>query len=462
MKHPHTALTKSTAAKNWQSFVVFSALLVAAYGCWLAIFWPGVLGQDSLAILLEIENPNSFHSGKPVFWYYFVRLFYLPTKLTETPIAAIMMVCAIIFARILAWCWVQRLRKTVLFALIFICLAPHTVYFLGTLYPDGIYSVAVAGLMFEVWLGTRDRKLSPTALVMIALTLPLAAFARMNGIIFLIPVAILILLVDRASRRWLGLILLAWCALVAAGSYMHKTSSHGAIYPLAIYETVNFLQPRPMNLWTAEPRVLPQTIETLQRHHPIEIYLSHYDPDYWDPLQFREDGPRVLALPLEDRKALVRDFFKYNLWHNIPDFLGSRVNIFLVAALAQGGLPGYEYSQHIIPQIETKSVYRLFQLQKAERVIMDIYNYSYKNRWLLWTPFLGIALLLWAFVEGIKRRNAALLMLSIPLGVQLGAIFMFSIAGEYRYLLPFFTASIVLLPVVAMHRSAPSTQAASI
>ncbi|MFN7155845.1 MAG: hypothetical protein ACK4OE_19390 [Acidovorax sp.] len=460
MQHP--ASTLSTCVKTRRPFAAFFTLLVLAYGCWLIVFWPGVLGQDSLAILLEIQKPDSFHSGKPAFWYYFVRLFYQPTQLTEAPIAAIMVLCALIFARILAWCWAQRLQKTVWFAVVFICLAPHTVYFIGTLYPDGIYSVAVAGLMFEVWLGTRDRKLSPTALAMVALTLPFAAFARPNGFIFLLPVSILIFMVDRASRRWLGLVLLAWCVLVLVGSRMHKTSSHGAVYPLAIYETVNFLQPRPMNLWTAEPRLLAQTIETLQRHRPIENYLSHYDPDYWDPLQFKEDGPRVMTLPRQDQKTVVRDFFTYNLWHNFPDFLGSRVNIFFVAALAQGGLPGYEYSQYIIPQIETKSMYRLFQLQKAERVLMKSYSYSFTYRWLLWTPFLGIALLLWVFVEGLKRRNAALLIVSIPMGVQLGAIFIFSIAGEYRYLLPFFTVSIALLPVVAMHRTDPSPHSATI
>ena len=39
-------------------------------------------------------------------------------------------------------------------------------------------------------------------------------------------------------------------------------------------------------------------------------------------------------------------------------------------------------------------------------------------------------------------------MLMLPMFVQLGAIFLLSIAGEYRYLLPFFMLPIALLPIL--------------
>src|SRR5260370_36313417 len=34
-----------------KSFLAFLTLLTAIYGFWLMVFWPGVLGQDSIAIL---------------------------------------------------------------------------------------------------------------------------------------------------------------------------------------------------------------------------------------------------------------------------------------------------------------------------------------------------------------------------------------------------------------------------
>lgn len=446
---------------GWSIFCAFLAPLLVVYGGWLAVFLPGILGQDSLAVLLEIQNPDGFRSGKPAFWYYFVRLFFQPTQMTEAPIAAVLVLGAVVFARILSWCWVHQLRKVTLFSLVFICLAPHTIYFLGTLYPDAAYSVAVTGLLFECWLGTRKRWLSRTALAMIALTLPFAVFARQNGIIFLIPAALLLFMVDRASRLWLAIILVAWCALMAAGSRMHKTSGHGVLFPLAIYETVGFLQPRPMNLWTAQPRVSPSTVELLTRHHPLHVYQAHYDPDYWDPLQFAEDGPHVLSFPQADQKQVVQDFFRYNLWHNLPKFLGSRLNLFLVAALAQGGLPDYAFAEQVLNKIQPRSTYRTFQLHQTEHAWMRLFDVSYAFRWMLWTPFLGVGLLVWLVLKGFRERDVALLMLTTPLLVQLGAIFTFSIAGEYRYLLPFFLTTAIMLPIAVVHQQARSESIAT-
>lgn len=424
-------------------------LLLLIYGGWLAVFWPGMLGEDSLAILLEVGDPATYRSGKPAFWYYFVRLFYQGHHLVEIPIAFMMALSAFILARILAWCWTQRLYGTTISLLVFVCMAPHLIFFVGMLYPDGIYSVAVAGLLFEVWLIAHLRKASFLSLLVLTLTLPIAAFARPNGIIFLVPVAILVFIADKTSRRWIAAILLAWCALAVAAASTHKSSNHGALYPLAIFETVNFLQARPMNLWTASPRVLPSTIEVLTKHHPIETYTSHYDPDYWDPLQFTPTGPRVMAFPRQDRKIITRDFFRYNLWNNMPKFMGSRVNVFLVSALAQGGAPNLSYAQHVLQRINTQTTYRQFQLNQAERALTSLHEISYHYRWLLWTPFFGIGLLAWALLKGFQLHNKALLLIAAPMLIQLGAIFIFSIAGEYRYLLPFFTLPLVLLPILA-------------
>lgn len=46
----------STTLKR--SFFAFLLILISVYALWLVIFWPGVLGQDSLGVLLEVTNPN--------------------------------------------------------------------------------------------------------------------------------------------------------------------------------------------------------------------------------------------------------------------------------------------------------------------------------------------------------------------------------------------------------------------
>ncbi|PIF91909.1 hypothetical protein CLU86_2844 [Acidovorax sp. 62] len=430
-------------------FGVFFSLLALIYAGWLFVFWPGVLGEDSRAILLEVMNPDTQNSGKPVFWYYFVRIFYLPHERVESPVFAMLMISAFIQARILGWCWARRFFKTALFLFFFISLAPHFVFFAGSLYPDGLFAIGTAGLLFEIWLIAKQRQTTALSLAIITISLPIAAFARANGIIFLLPFIILIFLATPQGRWWLGSILMGWCSLMAVGTQFHKSQGQGVLYPLAIFETVNFLQPRPMNLWVAAPRISPLTVETLQKYKPIDNYISYYDPDYWDTLVFQPEGPRVMSLSKQDQKIITKQFFKYNLWHNIPSFIGSRVNIFLVSALAQGGLPSFDYAEHVLKFTKSKSQYRQHDLKSSENLLRAHYELSYKYRFLLWTPFIGIGLLFWALRHGTIKRDLALLIISAPMLIQLGAIFIFSIAGEYRYILPFFTLPLVLLPVLA-------------
>ncbi|WP_212644682.1 hypothetical protein [Delftia sp. PE138] len=437
-------------------FILLFSLLLTFYGYWLMTFWPGILGEDSLGILLEVLDPEKQNSGKPAFWYYFVRVFYEGHQRAEVPIGAMLLMSAAILARILAWCWDQKIYKTTIFLLFFVCLTPHLIFFAGSLYPDGIYSIAIAGLLFEIWLIAKAKKAQAASLFIIALTLPISAFARPNGIIFLIPIFILIFLVERRSKILLSVILLSWTALMAVGMNAHRSASHGAIYPMAIFETVNFLQPRPMNLWTASPRLSPLTVETLEKNHPLETYIKNYDPDYWDTLNFKPDGPRVMSIPKTDRKIITKEFLRYNVWHNIPKFMGSRVNIFLASAFADGGLPGFGYAKHVLDFVKSESIFRKFNLKTSEDFLFGMFDVSYTYRWIFWTPFLGIALLIWAIRQGFNLRDIPILLISLPMLIQLGAIFIFSIAAEYRYLLPFFTLSLVLLPIFSMRKNEPS------
>lgn len=442
------------------NFWTMLALLVSAYGFWLAVFWPGVLGEDSVAVLLEVQDPDAFRSGKTVLWYYYVKWFYQGTGLVEVPIAVALLLCAVILARMLAWYLQNGLGKTWAFALFAICLAPHMVYFMGTLYPDGLFAVAVAGLLFELWLAVTRRFVSSASLFMVAITLPFAVFARPNGLVFLAPAILASAWVHRGGRRWLLFIVSGWCALIFIGTTWHKTTTQESLFPLAAFETAGFMQTRAMNdLWNRfphmndpwvlkEPKVSENAVQALSRNSSLAALQDYRDPAYWDMLVFHPDGPRIGGLSQDDKDTVVREFFTRNLWHNLPDFLASRVNVFVSAALAQGGFPALTYSSNVLQRVRSASSYRRFHLDNAESALSRLHAWSYQGRWLLWTPWVGLSLLACAVVRGLRRQNVALLLVSIPMILQLGAIFAFSIAGEYRYLLPFFTLPLVLLPAL--------------
>lgn len=436
------------------------ALLLSVYSIWLLTFWPGILGEDSVAILLEVQNPEEFRSGKTVVWYYFAKLLYGMTGHVEVPIAAAMALCAVMFARMLSWYWDQGLHKTLVFTLLTVALAPHMIYFMGTLYPDGLFAVASAALLFEVWLCVRRKSASTASLLIIAIALPFAAFARPNGVVFLAPVAIASLWLDARSRLWILLVVASWSAVVWGGNQLHKSTTQETQFPLAAFETAGFLQKRAMNeLWALyphmndpwvlqKPKVSSATVEALSRLRPIEKIQQYRDPAYWDMLVFHPNGPQLGALSDADKQTVVREFWAYNLWQNLPDFIGSRVNVFVSAALAQGGFPALSYSTNVLPRIASSSAYRAWGWTTLEWWGQRIHAKSYALRWVLWTPWLGFVLLFWAISWGAKHRDKAVLLVALPTLIQLGGVFVFSIAGEYRYLLPFFTLPLALLPAI--------------
>ena len=447
--------TLLTATSRSRFSLVF-AILCVLYTLWLLACWPGVLGQDSLAVMREVESERAFQAGKPAFWYAYVLSLYGPTRLVEVPIICQLVICALICARILTWMVEHEMYKSFWYGLLGVALAPSVVYYASSLYSDGIYAIATAGMMFEVWRSYRERRLDKTACWMLLLTIPFALFSRPNGLINILALIGLYFYLPNSGRWKLLAVVTPWCVLAVVTHTQFKYRAPiGTVFPLALYETVGFMEHRPMGLWERnEPRVSHKTIEALTASgKSLEHINSFYDHYYWDPLIFFPDGPNLLALPELAKKTIVREFFTYNIWHNFPAFAASRVNIFLYAAFANGGIPGPNNAENILPQTLSTSKIR-FRNGSAHRVLMGWFDFTIKNRVIFWTPWVGLWLIALGCLQTWRRRDHAGLMVCMVFVLQIAAVVCFSIAGEYRYLLAFFTAPLVMLPVL----HAPSTQ----
>jgi len=449
--------TKNQQLTNLQRFLYLLIILSFAYTIWMIACWPGVLGQDSLAIMLEVDTDRSFSSGKPPFWYAYNLILYGTWGLTEVPIMFQMALCAIVCARVLAWMLSHEMYKSFLYCLFFVAFAPSVVYYSSSLYGDGVYAIASTGMLFEVWRCYKTKKIDRSALWMLFLTIPFAFFARPNGIINIVAITALAVVSSTPNRWKLAAVFLPWCATAIFASTYFQRESHGAIFPLALYETVGFLEHRPMGLWERdEPRVTSQTINALTSEgESIERISQYYDHYYWDPLVYFHDGPKLTNLPSQAKKTIVRDFFTYNLWHNLPAFMASRVNIFLYSAFANGGIPGLASAEIILHKTKSQSQPR-FRNGAIHRAASKWLDFSLDYRFILWTPWLGLFLVVTGGMRTWQRRDYGGFLICSVLALHLIAVFLFSIAGEYRYLLPFFSAPLVLLPVLYSRHFLPA------
>ena len=425
--------------------------LLISFAAWLWVNWPGVLGNDSAAVFMEINDASGrFSAGKTAVWVWFVRLGLWAMPHVGWLIGLQLLMVTIVFTRVLAWCWDRGLSRVALLGALLIAAAPHMVRFSGTLYPDALFAVAGLGVAFELWRCMRERRVSGCAAFMLAISLPFALFARSNGLVWWLPLAYAIWRLRGRERVKLLLLGSAWSVAAFGAATTQAGAPQGAMFPLVLFETVNFLQPHPFDeaLGERTRRVSELTAQTLARYATEQELARAYDRNYWDSLSHTPDSPHLGRITQADRDILVKEFWRHNVWRNAPAFLSSRVNVFLVAALAQGHFPTkiqHSFALQQIGQPDTPPR----AIPGLTDAVRRLDAFSWRWRWLLWTPLPGIALLFSTLLLAWRERGTAELMVLLPMLAQLGGVFLFSSAGEYRYLLPFFAVPLLLFPVRA-------------
>ena len=447
-------LTSTDNARSQPIFRVITLLLIiGSYGYFMASMWPGVLAEDSRAALLYIDGLTPFFPGKTAFWMQFLDLTYNRTKLVEVPVLVMASICVLVLCRIQLYLLDLRRYKSFVFCLVFITLAPHLIVLNLTLMGDGIFAVATIGLFFELYLCCQRRRLTATSTAIIVATAGFALLTRTNGLTALLPLFLTLFYLPQKGKLVLGLIIGAYLAgMVALNKAQGDLKPQGAVFPLVIWETVNFLRPPAMKTPTSFDRVSPKTIATLEELAPLDLYLRFYDREYWDPLNFAAGGPGVSRFTPAQQKVLTKEFFKRNLPKNLAAFMGSRVHVFFATALAYSGLPWPGYTPVVLPQTSSLSEawplahYSFFKL--PEKIFIE----SFKKRAILWTPFIAIAILGFALVKFSKKIISIEFFISLTFLFQLAGIFFFSIASEYRYISILVYAPLILLPMLTNQR----------
>lgn len=433
----------------WPVFFGVGAFLLLVHAAWYLGVWPGPIGEDGYSVIANIERGVPKYSGKEAGWLLYVLVTYGATWRLEAVVIPLILLQIAIFTRILSWAYAQGYRKTALFFLVWIACAPHVMNFEVSLYPDAVFSLAFIGVLFEVWVGLKEGRANPYGAWAIACMLPVAAFFKANGILIFAPV---LYLAYRWQGRWRWFLVAAcvfWGALVQVGSKVHDLGNgHGALKPLVLFETVNFMQSKPMGLWENRQMVTERTQQIIYKYISQQDIDSLYDRDYWDTLWHQNrDRVRFWQMTAEDRRALRYDFFTYNLWRNLPAFLSSRVNVFLASAFAQGGIVRPDNAMHYINRLQTVSERNFFELEVLPDFVDKAFHLSYDWRFLWWTPFLGVFLIVVCAWTAMRQRAWDDVVVTWTLLAQLGGIFVFSIAAEYRYLLLIFYSPLLLVPL---------------
>ncbi|QEA12341.1 hypothetical protein [Comamonas flocculans] len=430
-------------------YLCTTLILLLAYGIWYAGVWPGPLGQDGYSLIANINQSAPRYTGKDPAWLLYALATYGLSQRVEVLVLPLLLLQVAALARIIGWIYVRRYPITATALLLLVACTPHVLNYGSSLYPDAVFSLAFVALLFEIWLILGHRRLSTWSIAWLAILFPAACYFKANGIIILLPMLYLAIRLKTTSRWVIVAIVLSWSAAIQwGGTVANLGHGHGALRPLILFETTNFMQTRPMNLWETRHMVTDRTKEIMHRYISQEDIDSLYDRDYWDTLwHLNQDRVRFREMSRIDFRHLRSDFFTYNLWRNIPAFTASRINIFLASALAQGGMVGPDNARHGLAGVTTLSTYNPFNLSSLPNTLNEIYETSYNWRFVLWSPFVGIILVLLVFKRALQERHLDELVISSTLLLQLGGIFLFSIAAEYRYLLAFFYAPLLLFPI---------------
>ncbi len=425
-------------------FVVFFVLEFIVLLLWWFSFYPAVLSSDSIE---QWRQATSFQFND---WHPYLHTLLLAglRQLWDSPAVMVLfqILCtAFLFAYIFHYLWnkeVNRYLLVVCFALVLVSVPVgiNTV----NLWKDTLFSLALVGMAFSVMVVFFEKK-APSKLQFLMLLLSAIAVIqfRKNGIIYIgfLPVLLFIYFGKKIWIRWfISLVIVLFLSLQYWLFGILEVEPTPELYRnIPVYHaTAGFYARMPLTIMTTASK------RFMEKLFSPEDLVSKYNPIAVDSIFWSDRLNRELLSSSEFKTIVEADFYRYNLWINLPTYLGDRVNMFVATVFGYNSL----YSDSI--DINAYGLKLTPILSQLHDVLVRLLNFTRGNLLLLvmvWSAWLGCVLCFVLFVDSIYRRRYHFQIFASILLVQMPFLFFLSPSASWRYVYFMYLALLIIFPI---------------
>ncbi len=424
-------------------FFLFFFISTLVFTVWWLAFFPALMSPDSHN---QWTQSSIFRLNDWIPYLHTILIISLRLLWDSPAIVALFQIIwtSILFSWIFSYCIKRGGSKwvTYLMFLLFITSIPIAIYNL-TVWKDIPFSLSLITIGFMlVRLKTEQIIWNWKDIALLTLFSIAAVQFRHNGIIYivLLPLICSIFFFKQISNviKFTGILLLLFLITYFALPNILKVKPMPAWFDqMYIYQaTTGFYARLPDADMTQESK------ELIAASLPGENIAQIYDPRYMDPIIFNKHQDKNLIGSSNFWDKLTKDFFSYNLIHNFDIYITDRWDMMhsvitgrVYVISEESIVPG---KQSLLPSLRIHLSQLLAWLMLYEQKPI---------RSIIWGTSIGLILLLITFIIGLAKKRYEMLIFSSILLVQVPVLFVFNVAGDWRYMYFIYLAIFVCIPL---------------